>query len=122
MARIANAKLAAVLLHDLGDRWVVHVRNLREEVVFDLEVEAAEIPRQDSALLREVDRRLDLVDGPFAMNAIRGSIHDREGGRLDAVGELKHYAHRHAEGEGGHEEKDGDDPERMKEGRDHERP
>ena len=62
--RVADAVLGAVAPHDLRDLRVVRVRNLREEVVLDLEVEPAEHPRQHRVARAEVDGRLDLVHGP----------------------------------------------------------
>ena len=46
LGRVADAVLGAVAPHDLGDLRVVRVRHVREQVVLDLEVEAAEHPGQ----------------------------------------------------------------------------
>src|SRR4051812_3639466 len=61
----------AVLHRDLadhpGERGVVEVAHLGEEVVLHLEVEPAQEPRDGAARGREVDGRVDLVSRPVVV-------------------------------------------------------
>jgi hypothetical protein len=52
----------------------VDVANAGEEVVLDLEVQAAHVPGEQPAVAREVDGRQDLVDGQWvAILLVSGS-------------------------------------------------
>ena len=114
--------LGAVAPHDLGDLRVVRVRHPREQVVLDLEVEAAEHPGQHRVARAEVDGRLDLVHGPDPAARRASSLRRGERCLLDAVGELERRCHDqardHREADVGAE----DGPPRVDEQRDHDRP
>src|SRR5438445_2333298 len=79
---VGHAEVSTRLLHDLRDRRVVDVADLRKQVVLDLEVQAAEEPRDGPAGPGEVRRRLRLVDGPGPLDTPRGP--DRKSTRLNS--------------------------------------
>lgn len=58
---IPDAVLFAQLLDDLADRRIVYVRDRREKVVFDLEIQAADQPGDDLIFGGEVGRGLKLM-------------------------------------------------------------
>src|SRR5438270_13925066 len=70
--RVADAVPGRLAPDDLRDVRVVRVLHAREEVMLDLVVEAAEEPGQHRVARAEVDRRLDLVYGPYA--AVGGQL------------------------------------------------
>ena len=113
--------MAQLRLHDLRDLRVVRVRHPREEVVLDLEVEPAEHPRQHRVARAEVDGRLDLVHGPDP--AVAAELVRRcERRLLDAVGELERHRHDQARDHPEADVRGEDDPPRIDEERDHDRP
>ena len=105
LRRVADAVLRAVPPHDPCDLRVVRMRHPREQVMLDLEVEAAEHPGQHRVARAKVHRRLDLVygpDRPLGTHLLGGC----ERCLLDAVGELEGRRHdqagEHREAEVGH--------------------
>ena len=52
------------LLNNGRDEGVMYVRDLGEEVMLNLEVEPADIPREERVVCREVRGRLDLMRSP----------------------------------------------------------
>src|SRR5581483_5046361 len=55
--------------HDLADRRIVHAADPGKEVVLDLEVETADVPRQPSVVSREVGGRVHLMEPPIGRHA-----------------------------------------------------
>src|SRR5438876_676153 len=108
---------AAGLLDNPGERRVVQVAHPREQVVFHLEVEAAEIPPQQRIPAREVDRRRHLVLGPVRLDAAADEL-----GPAHAVRELEYGGEHVAERKKRESPEQHQLPRRMKEGWQHERP
>ncbi len=96
---------------ELGDFGVVEVRDVGEEVVFGLEVEAAEVPGEDFGFGGEVDGGLHLVNGPGFFHVAGGHVGEGVGGIIDDVGELEDGGHDQA-GDAHGDEVPGEDGER----------
>src|SRR5882757_4949003 len=97
---VLDVAFEADLLHDLADLGVVDVRDAREEVVLDLEVEAADQPCDQLAAGGEVGGGGDLVDGVLLRQEVAGGVGEGEVGVLDGVGELEDDGEGEAGGHG----------------------
>ena len=91
----------------------MNMGDARKQVMFDLEIQAAQIPCQQAAVSPKVHRAPDLVDGPVVFALRRAFEQRRKVGLLDAMGELKNKAQGDAERERGREEEQQDDPNGM---------
>src|SRR5260370_3411914 len=121
LRRVANAVFRRIALDDLGDLRIVRVRHTREEMMLDLVVEPAEHPGEELVAGAEVDRRLDLVDGPDAL-VDPELLGGREPGLLDAMRELKRRRGDEARRHGEADVAACDDPPRVDEQRHDDRP
>jgi uncharacterized membrane protein YphA (DoxX/SURF4 family) len=63
--RVAHAELFAHLADDWRNPGIVHMADMRKQVVFDLEVESPHVPGEETVGGREIDRGLDLVHRPL---------------------------------------------------------
>src|SRR5262245_15554969 len=61
---VTHAELPASLLHYLRKRWIMNVTDAREQVMFNLKIQAAEQPSRDSAAAGEIDSGFHLMDSP----------------------------------------------------------
>lgn len=86
---ILDTVFLAGAFDDLADGRIVYMGDLGKQVVFDLEIEAADQPANQLILGSKIGRRLDLVNGPFIFHLTRGLIRQREMGMLDRVSELE---------------------------------
>ena len=94
---IGNAKLSARSLDDFADRRIVDVANARKQVVLDLEIQAAAVPRRQLAFWRKIHGGLHLVNGPFVVDFTRIRIRTRKSIVFHDVGELEDGGHGDAE-------------------------
>src|SRR5260370_38986119 len=92
-----------------------------EQVMLDLEVETPEVPGQQAAPWREVDRGPSLMHGPGARRLIGSRQRLRKIRLLHAVRELKDYAQGETDHECGDRVEQEHDPPSMKQRRDPER-
>ena len=85
---VFDTEFGARLFHDARDAGVVDVAHTGKQVMLDLEVEAPDVPTQDTIALREVRGGLHLVHrpGPFYSPAWIG-MWKRD--LLDTVRQLK---------------------------------
>ena len=94
MGEVANAILETHGLNNWRQRWIMKMANSREQVMFDLIVEPADVPGDEPTLRRKIDRRLYLVSCPLP---IHDSVVNRrlfEMRFLHTVSELKYYPER----------------------------
>lgn len=94
---IRQAKPFGGFPDDAGKLRVMYVANVREQVVFDLIVQATNKPRHDAALRRKVGSSEQLVDCP-AILQVAGIIRDRVSRVIHNVRRLEYT--------GGHEAQD----------------
>jgi hypothetical protein len=87
---VRDIKLLTHLLDDLADGGIVHVRNLWEQVMFYLKVQAAYEPANDFIMGSEVGGGFNLVNGPLVFQLIRDFVGHGEGGVLYSVRQLEH--------------------------------
>ena len=66
---VPNAMVGTGLLNDSGNARIVHVADLRKEMMLDLKIEPAQVPREKAAFLGEVHARFDLLHGPFTLHS-----------------------------------------------------
>ena len=66
---VRHIELTGGFLHDLGNLAVVHVANVGEQMVLNLEVEPADQPTEHAAAIGEVGGGFHLVDGPVVFEA-----------------------------------------------------
>src|ERR1700687_5638553 len=98
------------------------VADLGEQVMLDLEVETTEVPGQQTAPSREVNRGLNLMHRPGARNRVGSRRQLRKIRLLHAVRQLKDHAEGEADHECGDRVEQEYDPPSMKQCRDHQRP
>ena len=122
MDLVPDAVSLADLLHDWCEARVVRVADLCKQVVLDLEVQAAHVPRHKPVSRCEVHGRLDLVARPLDLAGVRHLGDARELGLLDAVCELERECQDEREDERRDEERQRDLPDRMEEQRNADRP
>src|SRR6218665_1595843 len=89
---VLNAIFLASLLDDLADRRIMYVRNFREKMVFNLEVQATNEPADDLVACCKVRRGLQLVDRPFIFHFTRCIVRQREMRVLNSMSELEYDA------------------------------
>src|SRR4051812_33839082 len=92
MLEILQLKLRTDFLDDLRNLVVVNMRNLREEVMLDLVIQAAHEPGDNAVATAEIDGGLNLMNRPSVFHpafALRGENRHGELGAIDAVGKLK---------------------------------
>jgi hypothetical protein len=100
---VLDTEFLAGFFDHLGQSGVMDVADLVEQVVLDLEVQAAEEPAEKPVASGKIDGGLDLMDGPFGLHAF-GAAFDGDGdweiGLFDAVSELEYDAEDYAGDEG----------------------
>ena len=97
MAGVADAVGPAHAFDDLREGRVVGMADPRKEVMLDLEIEAADEPRQRTVSMREIHRRFDLMGCPIALHDLCGQRRFGEGGLAKAMGLLKNHAKQNAQ-------------------------
>ena len=92
MLRVLDPEVSTCLFHQPRERRVIDVADPWEQVVFDLKVQAAEEPRDDSAAPGEVHGGLRLMDCPRVFDAPGFLSGQRKLRLFHAVCRLKHHA------------------------------
>ena len=69
---IRHAKFLCRLLNNGGNFRVMNVANVREQVMFDLKIQAACPPRQKPIAVRKICGRFHLVNSPSIINIAVG--------------------------------------------------
>ena len=108
---IGNAVLFRDFADDPAQGGIVDAADLREEVVLDLVVQAADVPGQEPVRRREIGGRFHLVHHPRAAHGALAVRH-RMVGLLDDVRELEHHSQDGSGGQVHHEEADHELPPR----------
>lgn len=90
---ICDAVFPARLLDDAGERRVVYMANLGEQVVLHLVVEPSQVPGQEMVVLVEIRGGAQLVHHPARIHLLGIPRVHGEARVLVAVGELKHDRH-----------------------------
>src|SRR5205814_4797540 len=96
VGEVRQVALAAELAHDLSYRRIVAVADAREEVVLDLVVEPADVPRDQRVLLREIGGRRELVLEERALELPLRTRRRAERRSVDRVRELEDGSERDA--------------------------
>jgi hypothetical protein len=86
MLSVFHTEFSARFFDQSRDRGVIDVADTREEVVLNLEVQAAQQPTFHSAAAREVDSGFDLMYGPGVFHRTRILPRQRELGLFNAMG------------------------------------
>ena len=121
MLAVSHPDIPARLLHELRDSRVMDVADAREQMVFDLKVQAAQEPRRRPAAAGKIHGRFDLMYRPCVFHSPGEGLRQRKLRLLHAVRQLKHDAKHQAEHEPLLWHKKRYDPNRMKQQRDPER-
>ena len=116
--RVSDPKVSAGLFRELWNRRVIDVADPWEQVVFDLKVQAANKPRDDSTTPGEVHGRLDLMDCPRVVDAPGNRWGQRKLRLFHAVRHLEHHTQCHTRHQSGDHVVKEDDPDGVKQQRD----
>jgi hypothetical protein len=90
---VPDPEFSASPLYELRDSRIVDVAHAREEVMLDLEIQAAKEPARGPAVARKIDARLDLVNSPRRDHATRSEVRGKVG-VLYTMRELEYDAKR----------------------------
>lgn len=80
-------------LDDFADGWVMDVADFWKQVVLDLEIQTAAIPRCQPAFRRKIRCGLHLMNGPFVVDFASIRIRTREGVVFRDVRQLENGGH-----------------------------
>src|SRR5688572_20266230 len=105
---------SAGVFHQPRNARVMDMRNLGEQVMLDLEVQAAQIPSENAIIAIKVDGGLNLMHSPVVGNLAGGLIGQGELGFFNHVRQLKHDADENAVDPEGNSVEQEDDPQRVK--------
>ena len=96
MGHVPHAKFAARRFDQRRQSPIMDVADPREEMVLNLEIQASDDRRQQSAVAGEIDRRFDLVNGPGGFHPAGAWRGERKGRLLDAMCQLEDDAQHHS--------------------------
>ena len=97
VAYIGQGKGVARLGHHGADGGIMDVAYARKQVVLNLKIQPAKIPRDPGVMRGKIRRRLHFMLGPSRGHHTGVRIRGGEAGVLDGMGELKRHRQRHPE-------------------------
>ena len=96
VGRVLHSEFPAGLFDQRRKGRVMDMADAREEVVLDLEIQPADVPREQSIAAGEIDGRFDLVYGPARRHSARVRPRQRKSSLLYAMRQLKDDTKRRA--------------------------
>ena len=118
MLCVFDPELSTGLFHEFRDRGIIDVAEPGEEVVLDLEIQAADEPCDNSAPPGEVHGGLRLMDGPRVLDAPSILPGQRKLRLFHAMCDLKHHTQGHTRHQPGYPVVEQDDPDGVEQQRD----
>jgi hypothetical protein len=86
MFQVRNIKIRTSLTDDFTDSGIMYVRNAGKQMVFDLEVQSAYPPGDETVSGGKIGRSHQLVNGPFMFHDLFARQRLWEGGFFDSMG------------------------------------